>query len=104
MKELRKLKSWTQKHTAKQFGVSLRTIEAWEQGRLPISKPARIIYNYIMATGPSKPTEKQVETILQHFPEHAKTLKMRNDIAIILDKIKIGADGKIIVDNSVNSA
>jgi DNA-binding transcriptional regulator YiaG len=47
LRQLRKAKGWSVADLAEQVGVSARTVEGWEQGRLP-SKPALIILSKLV--------------------------------------------------------
>ena len=47
LRQLRKDKGWSVSDLADQVGVSARTVEGWEQGRLP-SKPALIILSKLI--------------------------------------------------------
>lgn len=47
-RKVRHLKGWSTADLAEQLGVSARTVEGWEQGRMP-SKPALIILSSIIA-------------------------------------------------------
>lgn len=44
---IRKSKGWSVAEMAEQLGVSARTVEGWEQGRMP-SKPALIILSKLI--------------------------------------------------------
>jgi DNA-binding transcriptional regulator YiaG len=46
-RQLRKLKDWSVSDLADHVGVSPRTVEGWEQGRMP-SKPALIILSHML--------------------------------------------------------
>lgn len=47
-RRVRQLKGWSTADLAEQVGVSARTVEGWEQGRMP-SKPALIILSSLIA-------------------------------------------------------
>ena len=47
LRKLRKTKGWSTAKLAEQLGVSARTVEGWEQGRMP-SKPALIILSKLI--------------------------------------------------------
>lgn len=47
LRRLRHLKGWSTAELAEQLGVSARTVEGWEQGRMP-SKPALIILSKLI--------------------------------------------------------
>lgn len=47
LRRLRKSKRWSVADLADQIGVSSRTVEGWEQGRMP-SKPALIILSKLI--------------------------------------------------------
>lgn len=47
LRQLRKEKGWSVADLADQCGVSARTVEGWEQGRMP-SKPALLILSKIL--------------------------------------------------------
>lgn len=47
LRHLRKAKGWSVADLADQVGVSARTVEGWEQGRMP-SKPALIILSKLI--------------------------------------------------------
>jgi DNA-binding transcriptional regulator YiaG len=47
LQQLRKEKGWSTTDLAEQVGVSARTVEGWEQGRMP-SKPALIILSKLI--------------------------------------------------------
>ena len=47
-RQVRHLKGWSTADLAEQIGVSSRTVEGWEQGRMP-SKPALIILSSLIA-------------------------------------------------------
>jgi DNA-binding transcriptional regulator YiaG len=47
LRQLRKSKGWSAADLADQVGVSARTVEGWEQGRMP-SKPALIILSKLI--------------------------------------------------------
>ena len=47
LRQLRKAKGWSTADLAEQVGVSARTVEGWEQGRMP-SKPALIILSKLI--------------------------------------------------------
>lgn len=100
LKELRKRNCWTQKYTAKQFGCGVRTIEAWEQGRIHISKPANIILTLLEKQPKPTLNEYQINTILDKVPGYSiDQVAMLDDCAIIYigkKKIKIDQEGKII--------
>lgn len=46
-RRVRQLKKWTTADLAEQLGVSARTVEGWEQGRMP-SKPALFILSKLI--------------------------------------------------------
>lgn len=46
-RRVRHLKGWSTSDLAEQLGVSARTVEGWEQGRMP-SKPALIILSKLI--------------------------------------------------------
>lgn len=46
-RQVRHLKGWSTADLAEQLGVSARTVEGWEQGRMP-SKPALIILSKLI--------------------------------------------------------
>lgn len=46
-RQVRHLKGWSTADLADQLGVSARTVEGWEQGRMP-SKPALIILSKLI--------------------------------------------------------
>lgn len=48
IKKLRADKAWSQKDLAKKCGVSVRTVENWEQKRTGISGPALMILRGLM--------------------------------------------------------
>lgn len=47
LRQLRNAKGWSVADLAEQVGVSARTVEGWEQGRMP-SKPALIILSKLI--------------------------------------------------------
>ena len=46
-RQVRQQKGWSTAELAEQLGVSARTVEGWEQGRMP-SKPALIILSKLI--------------------------------------------------------
>lgn len=46
LKELRKLKSWSQEDLARKLGVSLNTVQRWEMGK---TKPSRLANEKLQA-------------------------------------------------------
>lgn len=59
IKQLRADRGWTQKELADQCGVSVRSVENWEQQRTGISKPAMfILKGLIKKTANKKLREK----------------------------------------------
>jgi transcriptional regulator with XRE-family HTH domain len=93
LKDLRKRNGWTQKYTAQQFGCGVRTIEAWEQGRIHISKPASIILTLLEKQEKPSLNTYQISTILDKAPGYSiDQVAMVDDCAIIYmakKKIKI---------------
>lgn len=47
-RQVRQLQGWSTADLAEKLGVSARTVEGWEQGRMP-SKPALIILSSLIA-------------------------------------------------------
>jgi len=79
LKELRARNNWTQRFTAEQFGVSVKTIESWEQGRTSMSKPGRIILEVLINRGVPKLNDEKMIEILNKLPA------IRTDQITLLD-------------------
>lgn len=62
LKRLREMRGFTQKELAERSGISLRTLQDYEQGRKPINQAAAItVYNIAQALGSGKRVEDLLE-------------------------------------------